>query len=169
MAFAYSEITGDKLNIIAKIQASRGLNKKINEFREMSGNEIIEIGLSLKNIFKKIYDNELFCFLTDQSANPDYSVYINFFGMEVPAFSGPAKLAERLKPVLLLAYGKRHKDYSYVMRFEKINYDDINIKSDESIKILTQRIQNKFEELIRKDPGQWLWFHKRFKHRRFKL
>jgi Kdo2-lipid IVA lauroyltransferase/acyltransferase len=154
----------DWLNIIAKVQASRGLNEKINEYREMSGNEIIEIGFSLKEIFGKLGNNEIICFLIDQSANPDYSSYINFFGQRVPAFSGPAKIALKQRPELIMGYSIRARDYSYIVNFEKITYDDLKEYTDENVNLLTQRIQTMFENVIRKNPGQWLWFHKRFKH-----
>lgn len=108
--------------------------------------------------------NQTICFLIDQSANPDYSVYINFFGQKVATFSGPAKIALGKRPGLILAYGVRDDDYSYEIFFENINYDDLQEYNEENVVRLTQRIQSKLEEVIRKDPGQWLWLHKRFKH-----
>lgn len=164
MAFAYPGVFKDKLNIIAKIQASRKLNEKINEYRELSGNEIIKIGFSLKEIFIKLKQNEIICFLIDQSAHPDYSAFINFFGKKVPAFSGPAKIALKQRPEIIIGFGTRRADYSYHINFEKINYDDLKENNNENIIELTQRIQTKFEEIIKNNPDQWLWFHKRFKH-----
>lgn len=163
-AFSYPEVTGEKLNIIAKKQASRRLNKRIDEYRELSGNEIISIGFSLKKIYEKLSKNEIVCFLTDQSAHPDYSVYVNFFGKKVPSFSGPAKIALKLRPVLIFGYGIRQKDYTYDIMFENINYDDLEESSEANIRILSQRISDCMEKIIRENSGQWLWFHKRFKH-----
>jgi len=163
-AFSYPEISGEKLNIIAKKQASKRLNEKINNYRELSGNEIIPVGFSLKKIFEKLRNNEAVCFLTDQSAHPDYSVYINFFGKKVPSFSGPAKIALKMRPVLIFGYPTRNKDYSYDISFHKINYEDLYEYSEENIKLLTQRISDCMEKVVRENPGQWLWFHKRFKH-----
>ena len=165
-AFSYPEISGEKLNIIAKKQASKRLNEKINNYRELSGNEIIPVGFSLKKIFEKLRNNETVCFLTDQSAHPDYSVYINFFGKKVPSFSGPAKIALKMRPVLIFGYPIRNKDYSYDISFHKINYEDLYEYSEENIKLLTQRISDCMEKVVRENPGQWLWFHKRFKHMR---
>lgn len=149
---------------MAKKQASEGLNKMINDYRQMSGNEIIEIGFSLKTIFQKLKDNEIVCFLIDQSADPRYSVFVNFFGKEVPAFSGPARFALRLRPELLFAISIRDINYNYDIHFSKIDYEDITEESEEGLKILTQRIQDVLENWIKQYPEQWLWFHKRFKH-----
>lgn len=166
IAFAYPRLQDHPLNIIAKIQASRGLNERINEYRSLSGNHIIEIGFSLKEIFTKLKKNEFVCFLIDQSADPAYSTFVNFFGHEVPAFSGPAKLALRYRPELLIGYGLRQKNYSYKTFFERINYDDLANDDDANVTELTQRMQTALEKIIRQDPGQWLWLHKRFKHMR---
>jgi KDO2-lipid IV(A) lauroyltransferase len=130
----------------------------------MSGNKIIEIGFSLKEVYRKTKENEIVCFLVDQSAHPDYSSYVNLFGMNVTAFSGPAKLALRLKPQLIIAYGIRQKNYKYKIFFERLSYDEFENDSDDNITALTQKIQSRFEEIIIKNPGQWLWLHKRFKH-----
>jgi len=163
-AFSYSVKFGESLKIIAKRQASRKLNERINDYRELSGNEIIQIGYGLRGIYEKLNSNDIVCFLIDQSANPDYSVYVKFFGINSATFSGPAKIALKKRPGLVLAYGTRNEDYSYDINFTEIFYDDLIELNEENILILTQRIQSKLEEVIRKNPGQWLWLHKRFKH-----
>ncbi len=164
IAFSYSVLYDTSLKIIAKTQASKGLNKRVNDYRELGGNEIIQTGYSLRSLYDMISRNESICFLIDQSANPDYSVYVNFFGQNTATFSGPAKIALKKRPALLLGYGVREKDYSYKVYFKRINYDDLTQYSDDNVKKLSQRIQTELEDSIRKNPGQWLWLHKRFKH-----
>jgi len=164
MAFSFGKILQSSLKIIAKQQASKKLNEKINDYRESGGNEIIQIGYSLRSVYEKLNSNEKFCFLIDQSANPDYSVYVKFFGKNVATFSGPAKIALKKRVELIIAYGERSDNYSYKMYFDKLDYEDLKEYNDENVIKLTQRIQTKFEEVIRNNPGQWLWLHKRFKH-----
>lgn len=164
MGFSYSIVFSERLNIIAKIQANKKLNDKINIFREFGGNEIIEIGFSLKTIFEKIRKNEIVCFLIDQSAHPDNSVYVKFFGQIVSTFPGPAKMALKLRPELIFVYDFRDENYNYTIVFEKISYDDLTENNFSNELELTQRMQTAVENVIRNNPGQWLWFHKRFKH-----
>ena len=164
LAFSFPIFFNHKANIITKIQASKGLNEKINMYRELSGNEMTEIGFSLKKIFEKLKKNEIIGILADQSAHPDYSAYIEFFGNKVSAFSGPAKFALKQRADLVSGYISRNKDYTYTLKFEKIDFDDLTEYNEENVIKLTQRIQSVFEKIIRADPGQWLWFHKRFKH-----
>jgi Kdo2-lipid IVA lauroyltransferase/acyltransferase len=153
-----------KFNLVAKIQASESLNPLINKLREKFGNKMIMIDSSMRKIFKKISDKEIICFLIDQSAHSDSSVYIDFFGKKVPTFAGPAKLALRYRPEIYFTYLIRLKDYNYRICHQKIEYDDINSTDESSIIKLTQRFQKILEDVIRKYPENWLWFHKRFKH-----
>jgi KDO2-lipid IV(A) lauroyltransferase len=167
-AFAYSKVFNTPLNIIAKKQANKSINKKINEYRKLSGNKIIEIGYSLKEIFIKLGENKIVCFLIDQSANPGYSVYVDFFGVKTATFAGPAKIALKLKPASIFAYGIRTEDLNYNIYFEEIEppQADILAPDSDNVEALTQLIQKKLEDVIRKYPEQWVWFHKRFKHRK---
>lgn len=165
MAFSYGKIFRRKLNIIAKSQTNKLVNDKINEYRELGGNRIIEIGGSLREIYNLVKENGIVCFLMDQSANPDYSVYSKFFGQNVATFSGPAKMALKFNTEIIFAYPVRQKRYNYFINVDKITYEDLlGGATEENVQILTDRINEKLEAAIRENPDQWLWVHRRFKH-----
>jgi KDO2-lipid IV(A) lauroyltransferase len=164
-AFTYAKTFRTRLNIVVKNQSNKLVNKKINKYRELSGNEVMAIGGSLRNIYTLIKRNELVCFLMDQSAPPDYCVYANFFGKKVSTFAGPAKIALKNNTELIFGYPYRNKNYNYIIIMDKINYDDlVGGATEENITILTTRINAKLENAIREHPDQWLWVHRRFKH-----
>jgi KDO2-lipid IV(A) lauroyltransferase len=166
IAFSFPVITGYSLNIITKKQASKKLNLLINKFRSLSGNKMIETGMTLKEALRVVKQKKPVCFLVDQAGHPDYSVYSEFFGMNVASFVGPAKLALAERPELIFAFMVRQPNFEFRVHSNHIYYDDLNDKSKESLEILTQRIQSEVEKAIREYPEQWLWFHKRFKHSR---
>jgi Kdo2-lipid IVA lauroyltransferase/acyltransferase len=163
-AFSYAKIFRGKLNILAKTQSNKYVDERLNYYREISGNEIIPVGAPIRNVFKKILRNEIVCFLVDQSAHPLYSVYADFFGHKVATFSGPAKMALKFKTELIFASARRLPNYTYFISVDTIEYDDLKEYNDENIAILTGRINKKLENVIRENPSQWLWFHRRFKH-----
>ncbi|HEY5124633.1 MAG TPA: hypothetical protein VIK14_12945 [Ignavibacteria bacterium] len=165
-AYTFPQLFGEKLDIIVKTQANQSIDRKINELRQKSGNEIIPIGLSLRGLFEKMRKKGIVCFLVDQSAHSEYSVYVEFFGKNVATFSGPAKLALKFRPVLIFSVLIRDDRYNYTIITNEIHYDDLIDSNEENVKILTHRVQKKLEEMIRKYPEQWLWFHKRFKYMR---
>ncbi|MFZ1321352.1 MAG: hypothetical protein WAT71_07335 [Ignavibacteria bacterium] len=120
IAFSFSKLFKYSLKIIAKPQGSRSLNEKINSYRSLGGNEIIQTGISLRAIFKSLDQNDFICFLIDQSAHPDYSVYVNFLGQKTACFSGPAKIALKKRCELILGYGIRDNNYKYDITFPKL-------------------------------------------------
>jgi KDO2-lipid IV(A) lauroyltransferase len=163
-AFAYPLLRRRALNIIAKIQTSRMLNKKVNKYRKLSGNKIIQVGASLREAYKILKTNKILCFLIDQSAHPDYSVYVDFFGKKVATFAGAARMALKQGSPVIMGYMIRDEKGKYKINFEEINYDDIKEDTENNVIELTQRMQRKLEDIIREYPDQWFWFHRRFKH-----
>lgn len=163
-AFAYPLLRRRALNIIAKIQASRMLNKKVNKYRKKSGNKIIQVGASLREAYTILKTNKILCFLIDQSAHPDYSVYVDFFGKKVATFAGSARMALKQGSPVVMGYMIRDEKGKYRINFEEINYDGIKDDNEKNVVELTQRMQSLLERIIREHPDQWFWFHKRFKH-----
>lgn len=153
-----------KANIIVRHQSNSYVNQKINELREKWGNKIIEAGASIRAIYKLLSNNEIICFLIDQSAHSDYSVYSEFFGVKVATYKGPAKLALKYRPEILFSNCKRNNDGTYHITLERIDYDDLQESNNENILKLTDRFNLILEKFIRENPEQWLWFHRRFKH-----
>jgi KDO2-lipid IV(A) lauroyltransferase len=154
----------EKLDIVVKTQANHRIDDKINEFRTKSGNEVIHMGQSLRAIYGKIKNKEILCFLIDQSAHSEYSVYAEFFGKKVASFAGPAKLALKFRPFILIGLNIRKENYQYEIITKEIIYDDLIETNDNNIIELTNRMQKHLEDVIRIYPDQWLWFHKRFKY-----
>jgi Kdo2-lipid IVA lauroyltransferase/acyltransferase len=154
----------EKLDIVVKTQANHRIDNKINEYRKKSGNEVIHLGQSLRELYGRIKNNEMICFLIDQSAHSEYSVYADFFGKKVASFAGPAKLALKFRPIILLGVNIRKENYRYEIVIKEIKFDDLTENNDENVIELTNRMQKHLEDFIRIYPEQWLWFHKRFKY-----
>jgi KDO2-lipid IV(A) lauroyltransferase len=165
-AYAFPYFAHYNLNIVAKEQASTGVNEYVMNLRKSSGNSIINLGLGIKETFSKIKEGEIVSFLIDQAAHSQYAEYIKLFGIEVPAFPGAVKIALRTGCELVFAYGIR-KNFNYEIFVERISTLAYDGKKDSDVNALVQLVNKKLEEVIRKYPGQWLWFHKRFKDARF--
>jgi len=165
LAYLYPKLFNGRLNVIVKTQSNSLVNRKVNELRENSGNQMIEIGSTLRKVFELIKKNEIICFLMDQSANPDYSIYAEFFGKKTTTFAGPFKIALKTGTELLFAYMYRNENYKYFFTTERIDISDIKGGDTvENIQLLTERFNKRLENIIREHPEQWLWFHRRFKH-----
>lgn len=156
--------TGIKVSCIARPQANNLVNSKINSYRVKYGNEIIETGANLRQIYERIKQKKIVAFLIDQSAPPEYSYYVDFFGVNTSSYSGAAKMALKFDTEVVFGVIVRKDDLNYSPVFINIKTDDLSGTFDERAKELTARINKTLENIIRKYPEQWLWFHRRFKN-----
>lgn len=163
-AIALSYFTKKPIDVIVKTQTNELVDKKINEFRVLTNNRMIHVGAALRQIPKLLIDNDVIAFLIDQSAPEGYSYFTDFFGIPVSSFSGPAKYTLKYNSELVFGYIIRKENLKFDLVTNKIKTDDLEGTSEEKAKALTQRLQKITEDAIRKNPEQWLWFHRRFKH-----
>lgn len=156
--------TGIKLYCIARPQTNNLVNTKLNSYREKYGNEVIETGANLRKIYEKMKQKEVVAFLFDQSAPPEYSYFVNFFGVNVASYSGAAKMALKFDSEIIFGVVVRKDDLNYSPVFINIETGDLKGTFEEKAKELTERFNQTLENVIRSYPEQWLWFHRRFKN-----
>ncbi|PCH91091.1 MAG: acetyltransferase, partial [Bacteroidetes bacterium] len=105
----------------------------------------------------------LFQFGADQSPMKHKIEYwTTFMNQETPFFLGPEKIAVSLNfPVVYLdlqriSRGKYYIEYSLLERNP----------SQSPEYAITEKYVKKIEEAINKNPSNWLWSHKRWKHKK---
>jgi KDO2-lipid IV(A) lauroyltransferase len=140
------------------------VNTKLNSYREKYGNEVIETGANLRQIYEKIKQKKVVAFLFDQSAPPEYSYFVKFFGIDTATYSGAAKMALKFNAEILFGVVVRKDDLNYSPVFIKIETGDLTGTFEEKAKEITARMNKTLENVIRSYPEQWLWFHRRFKN-----
>ena len=145
--------------------AKRQKNPYINDFITNSREKYLGIKIlqKNKNITKKIIeyikDGYIIGLLSDHR---DKGTNINFFGKETIAPTGPVSLALKYNVPLVFAYCILNDDNTCtVFAQEEINLIRTeNFKQD--VHNNTQLLIHKIEEVIRKYPEQWMWFHDRW-------
>ena len=137
-------------------------NEKINKFfKKIRGNEDIKLinrRKSAKEIIKAIKkEKRLLGILIDQYTRNENAPKINFFKKTVfnPAIS---KLSKTLDAIVLPIFF--YKDNNYTLEFKTPKTFD---KEKDTIDTFTQWQVNIIEEMIKKYPDQYYWFHNRWK------
>jgi len=103
-------------------------------------------------------------FLIDQDTRVQ-SVFVPFFGKVASTPVAPAQLALR-RNIPLLAGFIRRTDTGHQISLSRVAYDDITEDDRDARAIaLTARLTSIIEEKVRETPGQWVWFHQRWKRR----
>jgi Kdo2-lipid IVA lauroyltransferase/acyltransferase len=148
---------------IAKAQSNVLVDRTINRWRELFGVKIIPMGVSVREIIRMLHQGGVITLAADQTA-PKESVSVEFFGRFVPTFQGPAVFSLKTGAPIVLGCAVRQEDGNYKMHLVHVPSDDLDGFSDDHVRELTQRQVHLTEEMIRQNPEQWMWMHKRWKH-----
>lgn len=124
--------------------------------------------VTMNNVFKRLLElrNEnvknITWFLADQSPPGGYPVRKKFFDVEIPVYSGPAKLAKRFNYAIVYLEIKKQSRGFYLANFRLLNEAPAQFSEDELMEDYLRAI----EDSIKKQPEYWLWSHRRWKHSR---
>ena len=114
----------------------------------------------VKRIFTLLRNGKAILLLADQKTNE--GIAVRFFGQDAMTTPAPAALALKLKTPIIFASNKRLGG----ARFAVTVYPPLEFTpsgDDEAdTRALTAAINRQLEEIVRADPAQWLWIHRRW-------
>ena len=103
--------------------------------------------------------------IADQNPGaPDVAMWLPFMHREAPFFKGPEQMSRRAKGAVVFAAIKKVKRGHYQITLEK-KWDDASVTSAGEI---TQAYVRFMEQQLNNQPENWLWSHRRWKHKRVK-
>jgi KDO2-lipid IV(A) lauroyltransferase len=98
--------------------------------------------------------------LIDQNTSVEEGVFVDFFGTPACANTGFAKIAVHTGAAVIPGFALwSEQEHRYVLRF----YPRLEMSGDAAED--TRRLHAFLEQVIRENPGQWLWIHRRWKTR----
>lgn len=101
--------------------------------------------------------------VADQSPmKSEIQYWTTFFNQDTPYYVGADKISKMLNMPVLFIGMKKIKRGHYEAFFKEIGIDD----SDKNEFAITEAYNKILEEEIRKQPENWLWSHRRWKHKR---
>ncbi|MDR3071104.1 MAG: lysophospholipid acyltransferase family protein [Endomicrobium sp.] len=152
--------------IVSK-QSNAFIDKMLNGFRNRKGFNIIDFNrddkISFRHIVKALRKNQVFAILGDQDAGHE-GIFLPFFGRLVSTPRGPAFFALRAGSPIFTAFGVRQEDGSMKMKIEELAMPNTG-DDEKDIEIINSIYNKRLEEVIRENPDQWFWFHRRWNTR----
>ncbi len=137
------------------------VNKIMYKIRTRFGAILVspnEFGSKLHHVFNKQHALVL---AADQSpSTPKSGYWINFFNRPTIFLIGPEKSAVRKKAAVVFVGFKKIKRGHYHFESVLLTEDASNIDKRGQITIL---YKNALEEVVKNDPANYLWSHRRFK------
>jgi Kdo2-lipid IVA lauroyltransferase/acyltransferase len=136
----------------------------LRSFREKTGQSLVPKTGGFDQMVEVLESNRALSFLADQDAG-QRGLYVDFFGRPASTHKAIALLAIAHQAPVAVGVARRiGPGFRYEIRCEDvIDPADLAGTADD-VRILTQRFTSALERLIRQDPTQYLWLHRRWKH-----
>ena len=136
----------------------------VRAVRERTGLALISPRKSGDVIRQTLIDNKAVAMIVDQHAKRYRGIVCEFFGLLASATPAPARFHfESGAPVVTTVMYRRGNTSHFDLTAEPFEMERPYGDLDKDIRHNTERLNAIIEGWIRKDPGQWLWLHKRWK------
>ena len=155
---------GVPLCVLAKPLHNPYVNRFVNKVRATKGFEVISTreASATKRVLRTLRTGRGVAFLADQDARKA-GIFINFFGKPASTFTGPALFSIRTGLPLLPVFGIRTGLTTHKLIFLPPIYPPEKEDRDAAIHEVTERHIRLLEDLLQRYPGQYFWFHRRWK------
>jgi KDO2-lipid IV(A) lauroyltransferase len=114
-----------------------------------------------KKLIKHISTNNPLALMIDQRLSS--SIRVPFFNQPATTTTAPAQLAIKYDALLIPVFLKRLEKTNFQFFIEEPLIINRTNDYDKDIFNITQSMNKKIEEFIKRDPAHWLWSHDRWK------
>lgn len=141
-------------------------NKRLNDFmrqkRERWGMKQISMEKT-RTIFKDLENPKFIVLIADQSPGDlPKAIWVDFFGRFTPCIHGPEAYCTIFNfPLIFLDFQRTRRGH-YTLELSLLSENPKSLEKE----AVTQLYMSKLEEVIRKKPEDWMWTHKRWKHKK---
>ena len=164
VAMRVAPALGIPLTVIGRPLTNRLLRRDMLAQRTSTGAELILHRNVAPQMLRALRQGRVIAALNDQYTRRSRGVFVPFFGVRASTSPGPAVIALRagvqIVPAACLRIGPdRHR---LVIR-PALEPPDTGDRTKDA-ELLTARANAALEALIRSQPAQWMWSHRRFRH-----
>ena len=143
------------------------IDRLVNQWRTRSGQEVMDKASGARRLLKKVKSGETAGILLDQNMDWYDGPWVDFFGRPACTNQGLALLAMATKAPVMPLYCFRAADGCFdVYVGEPIPLAQSGDRTND-VWQNTQNYTRALENIIRENPAQWLWMHRRWKTRNY--
>ena len=145
-------------------------NPYISEFvfgvRERTGQRIIHKKGATEEVTEVLDSHGVVGFIADQNAGSK-GLFVDFFGRKASTYKSIGLLAMNYDLPVIIGYARRHrrKPFHFECAMQDIIWPADWKPQDDPLRYITQRYTKAIEDMVRADPAQYLWVHRRWKTR----
>ena len=149
---------------VARTLDNPHLDRFLRSFRERTGQKMIPKKGGYDQVLEVLRSGGVLSFLADQDAG-ERGMFVDFFGRPASTHKSIAILALEHNAPVVVGYARRiGPGFRYEVGCDAIIEPHEFTGTSDDAKLLTQRYTSALEAIIRRDPEQYLWLHRRWKH-----
>ena len=140
------------------------LDRWLRQFREHTGQKMIPKKGGFDQMEEVLKQNGILCTVGDQDAGPK-GLFVDFFGKPASTHKAMALMAIQHNAVVVIGAARRlNHRFQYEAHIADVIHPEEFPSGPDAVKLLTERMMAGLEEIVRRDPTQYLWLHRRWKH-----
>ena len=155
-------LRGHRTAVVGRRLWQSGPAGLLNSLREKPGVHTLRRKGGVMPIVRQLRGNTAIGILIDQDTSHVQSGLVDFLGRPAMTPVGPAGIAIRLGVPVVPLHIRRMGDSTHLISVEA-PIDPAEFKGDGGELELTQLLSRRIESWIRRDPRQWIWFHRRWR------
>lgn len=165
LAYAHA-LFGHPITLVHRPMHNVLFDEAVTAVRTKPGTRAIRKKAAAKEALRALKRHDILVIPSDQNQTHSFGVFVDFFGKPACTSPGAARLAmltgAPVYPAFLVREGESGRH-----RIELLPEVEMIRSADRQADIVanTQRCSLIIEDMIRRYPEQWVWFHKRWKTR----
>lgn len=152
---------GYPLLSVAMKQSNEGFDRFLIEYRSLTGQKI-EYKTGVRDMYRRLKEGYFVALLCDQDPGKT-GILSDFFNIPTLTATGPAHLSLLCDAPVVSVMIHQEKNKKYKVKIWEPIKAEKNLSKKESIKQITDIINKRLEEWIKKYPEEWFWLHRRCK------
>ena len=118
----------------------------------------IKKGISgTRSLLKYFKNGSSIALMVDQRVSE--GIRCNFFNEKASTTTIPAQFVKKFNSEIIPVYIERSKNDNFKIKF----FNSLKFEKNDNVEIITLKINKVLEDLIIKNPDQWIWTHNRWK------
>jgi Kdo2-lipid IVA lauroyltransferase/acyltransferase len=158
----FSQLGLHQLFVIYHPLQNKWFDALVYHMRTRLGTKLYAMNDTVKGMLGNRHLITATAFIADQTPPPERAYWTNFLHQDTPVFFGTEKISQKFGYPIIYVGIERTGRGRYTMRFEELCTDPTKTSEGDITQLHTQRL----EKDIRRLPQNWLWTHRRWKHRR---
>ncbi len=133
--------------------------------RERTGQKIIHKKGATAEVTEVLEKHGVVAFIADQNAGSK-GLFVDFFGRKASTYKSIGLLAMEYEVPVIVGYARRTGEpFHFHCAVQDVIYPDDWEPQEDPLRYITQRYTKAIEDVVREDPAQYLWVHRRWKTR----